>query len=242
MSDPRFRPDVMLLAAGLGSRLRPLTDTTPKPLVRVGGIALIDRVIAEATAEGCGSFVVNAHHHAEQLRRHIDTLQMAAPSLRFRVSGEPALLDTGGGVKNALPLLETDPLLAMNTDAFWPAETDRPLARMLDRFSSTMADIVLLCAQPRRALGFGRSHDFCLDPRGIVTRDSGQPVIYAGVALLGRRLVELAPDGKFSLYALFEAALERQTLLGVVLDAPWIHVGDPQGLAAAEAFLGAPVA
>jgi MurNAc alpha-1-phosphate uridylyltransferase len=242
MTDPRFRPDVMLLAAGLGSRMRPLTDMTPKPLVRVGGIALIDRVIAEAAAEGFGRFVVNAHHHAEQLRRHIDTVQAAAPNLRFRVSEEPALLDTGGGVKNALPLLETDPLLVMNTDAFWPAGADAPLARMLDRFSSAKADIVLLCAQPRRALGFGRSHDFCLDPRGVVTRDSGQPIIYAGVALLARRLVEAASDGKFSLYALFEAALERGTLVGVVLDASWIHVGDPQGLASAEAFLVTPAA
>ena len=242
MADPRFRPDVMLLAAGLGTRLRPLTDDTPKPLVKVGGMPLIDRVIAEATAEGFGHFVVNAHHHADQLRKHVDALQAASPALRFRLSEETMPLETGGGVKHALPLLDTDRLLVMNTDAFWLEGADAPLLRMLDRFARGQADIVLLCAQPRRALGFARSHDFCLDPRGFVTRDSGQPIIYAGVALLARQLIEAAPDGKFSLYSLFEAALERQALLGVVLDAPWIHVGDAKGLAAAEAFLAAPVA
>jgi MurNAc alpha-1-phosphate uridylyltransferase len=242
MVDPRFRPDVMLLAAGLGTRLRPLTDDTPKPLVKVGGVALIDRVIAEATAEGFSHFVVNAYHHAGQLRAHIETLQAAAPDLRFRLSEEAFPLETGGGVKHALPLLDTDPLLVMNTDAFWPHGADGPLLRMLDRFEAGQGEIVLLCAQPRRALGFARSHDFCLDPRGFVTRDSGQPIIYAGVALVARHLIEVAPNGTFSLYSLFEAALERQAMRGVVLDAPWIHVGDAKGLAAAETFLAAPVA
>ena len=242
MVDLRFRPDVMLLAAGLGTRLRPLTDDTPKPLVKVGGVALIDRVIAEATAEGFGHFVVNAHRHAGLLRAHVETLQVASPDLRFRLSEEAFPLETGGGVKHALPLLDSDPLLVMNTDAFWPQGADAPLVRMLNCFDAGPAEIVLLCAQPGRSVGFARSHDFCLDPRGFVTRDSGQPIIYAGVALLARRLIQEAPEGKFSLYPLFEAALERQTLLGVVLDASWIHVGDPQGLAAAEALLAAPVA
>src|SRR5690606_19967848 len=100
-------------------------------------------------------------------------------------------------------------------------------------------DIVLLCAQPHRATGFGRSHDFCLDPMGRITRDYGAPVIYAGVALLGRALFADTPQGAFSLNLLFEAALERETLKGVVLDAPWFHVGDPEALAAAERALGA---
>jgi len=233
--DPRFRPDVMLLAAGLGTRLRPLTETTPKPLVRVAGAPLIDRVIAEAAAEGFSRFVVNLHHHAEQLRAH---LAVQPAERRFRFSDEPALLGTGGGVKHALPLLETDPILVMNTDAFWPVGADAPLGRMLARFG-VEADIVLLCAQPRRAHGFGRSHDFCLDPRGVVTRDFGQPVIYAGAALVVRGLVATEPAESFSLYRLFEAALDRGTLGGVVLDAPWFHVGDAAGLAAAETALAA---
>src|SRR5690606_23621601 len=99
-------------------------------------------------------------------------------------------------------------------------------------------DIVLLCVQPHRATGFGRSHDFCLDPRGNVTRDYGAPVIYAGVALLGKKLFADTPDGAFSLNHLIDAALEDERLKGVVLDAPWYHVGDPAGLASAEQALG----
>jgi len=223
-------PDVMLLAAGLGTRLRPLTETMPKPLVPVAGQPLIERIMANARAEGATRFAANAHYRADQLLAHFGGL--------LKVNREAELLDTGGGVKAALPMLHTDPFLVMNTDAFWPAGADRPLARMRSRYEGP-DDIVLLCAQPHRATGFGRSHDFCLDPMGRITRDYGAPVIYAGVALLGRALFADTPQGAFSLNLLFEAALERETLKGVVLDAPWFHVGDPEALAAAERALGA---
>ena len=246
MADPiRFqpvagRPDVMLLAAGRGLRLRPLTETRPKPLLEVGGVALLDRVVAEAAAEGFSRFAVNAHHHADQLAAHIDGLTARFAEARFQLSREPELLDTGGGVKQALQLLESGEILVMNTDAFWARGADRPLARMLDRLPD--GDIVLLCAQPRRAHGFGRSHDFCLDPRGRVTRDSGQPVIYAGVALLRRSLLEAVAERRFSLYPLFIDALDGGRLAGVVLDAEWFHVGDPAALAEAERAMAAAVA
>ena len=236
-NDPRFHPpEVMLLAAGLGLRMRPLTETRPKPLIPVAGRTLLDRAIDLAAAEGCSRFVVNAHYQAEQLQAHIEARAAGSP-LRFRLSLEPLLLGTGGAVKQALPLLDGDPILVMNTDAFWPAEADQPIGRMVARHAAGGVDIVLLCAQPHRALGFRRSHDFCLDPRGRITRDSGQPVIYGGVALLGRAVIETTPGEKFSLYPLFEAALERGTLAGIVLDAPWFHVGDPAALAEAEASL-----
>ncbi|WP_338721599.1 nucleotidyltransferase family protein [Devosia sp. XK-2] len=221
-------PDVMLLAAGLGARLRPITDTLPKPLVPVAGTPLIERVMANARAEGARRFVANAHYRADQVLAHFGGL--------LKVNREEALLDTGGGVKAALPMLHSDPFLVMNTDAFWPEGSDAPLARMQARYEDE-ADIVLLCAQPARASGFARSHDFCLDPMGTVTRDYGAPVIYAGVALMGRGLFADTPDGAFSLNLLFEAALERESLKGVVLDAPWYHVGDAEGLAAAERAL-----
>lgn len=220
----------MLLAAGLGTRLRPITDTLPKPLVPVAGKPLIEHIMANARIEGATRFVANAHYRADQLLAHFGGL--------LKVSREDELLGTGGGVKRALPMLHSDPILVMNTDAFWPAGADRPLARMLSRHSGP-DDIVLLCIQPSRATGFGRSHDFCLDPHGRVTRDYGAPVIYGGVALLSPRLFDDTPDGPFSLTDLFEAALERETLHGVVLDAPWFHVGDPQALAATEAILAA---
>jgi len=244
-SAPRFDPvlpDVMLLAAGLGRRMLPLTETRPKPLLEVGGLPLLDRVASAAAAEGLTHFVVNVHHHADQIRAHLEGLARRHPDWRFRLSEEPRLLDTGGGLRHALPLLDTDTVLVMNTDAFWLPGADRPLGRLSARLAAGDADIVLLCAQPHRALGFRRGHDFCRDPLGRLSRDAGQPVIYAGVALLRRDLVAAAPAEPFSLYALFIKALDQRRLWGEILDAQWLHVGDPRALAEADAWLGTKVA
>jgi MurNAc alpha-1-phosphate uridylyltransferase len=228
MSDIERFPDVMLLAAGLGSRMRPLTHERPKPLVPIGGIALIDRVIANARAEGATRFAVNAHHLSDQIVAHF------AGHADFCVLVEPELLGTGGGVRNGLAQLAGDPILVMNTDAFWPLGADRPLARLVARHRALAADISLLCVHPVRTTGITRSHDFCLAPTGHVTYDSGLPVIYAGAAVVERRVFETAPPGPFSLYMLFERALEAGRLAGAPLDAPWYHVGDLEALAAAE--------
>ena len=118
MSAARF-PDVMLLAAGLGTRLRPITDSVPKPLVPVAGVPLIERIMANARAEGAKRFVANAHYRADQILAHFGGL--------LKVSREDELLGTGGGVKRALPMLHSDPILVMNTDAFWPAGSDAPI-------------------------------------------------------------------------------------------------------------------
>lgn len=223
-------PDVMLLAAGLGTRLRPLTDTLPKPLIPVAGQPLIERVMGNARDEGAKRFVANAHYRADQVLAHFGGL--------LKVSREDELLGTGGGVKRALPMLHSDPFFVMNTDAFWPQGSDKPLERMRKRHAGP-EDVVILCVQPHRATGFRRSHDFCLAPNGLVTRDYGAPIIFGGVTLLGRSLFADMPDGAFSLYAVMEAALERETLKGVVLDAPWFHVGDPASLSETERLLGA---
>ncbi|MET3927322.1 nucleotidyltransferase family protein [Devosia sp. 2618] len=227
MTDQARFPDVMLLAAGLGTRMRPLTETTPKPLIEVAGIPMIERVMANARAEGAKRFASNAHYRADQILAHFGGL--------LKVSREDELLGTGGGIKRALPMLHSDPILVMNTDAFWPAGSDAPITRMVARYEP--GAIVLLCVHPRDATGFGRSHDFCLSPRGEITRDYGAPVIYGGVALLGKALFDTTPDGPFSLTDLFETALEREALFGVALDAPWFHVGDPQALAETERLL-----
>jgi len=232
MTTPERFPDVMLLAAGLGLRMRPLTEKQPKPLIPIAGMALIDRVIANARAEGAKRFVVNSHHHAQQIEDHF------ADRADVRVLFEAQLLDTGGGVQNALPYIETDPILVMNTDAFWPGGVDRPLTRLIACHRASQAAATLLCVQPLRATGFARSHDFCLDPLGRITLDYGRPVIYAGVALIARSLFEEAPEAPFSLVKLFEKALAADRLAGAILDASWFHVGDPQAVAAAEEALG----
>lgn len=226
MTDPARFPDVMLLAAGLGTRLRPITDTIPKPLVPVAGVPLIERIIDNARAEGAKRFVANAHYRADQILAHFGGL--------LKVSREDELLGTGGGIKRALPMLHSDPILVMNTDAFWPAGSDAPIGRMLARFSDE-AEMLLLCVHPRDASGFTRrSHDFCLSPQGLITRDYGAPVIYGGVALLRKSLFDGTPDDAFSLFDLIEQCLDRETLFGVALAAPWFHVGDPVSLAEAE--------
>jgi MurNAc alpha-1-phosphate uridylyltransferase len=135
-------------------------------------------------------------------------------------------------------MLHSDPFVVMNTDAFWPVGSDAPLGRMIERFRDD-AELVLLCVHPRDATGFGRSHDFCLSPQGLVTRDYGAPVIYGGVALLGKQLFDDTPDGAWSLNDLFERCIEREKIFGVALDAPWFHVGDPDALAEAERRLRA---
>ncbi|MEO5807699.1 nucleotidyltransferase family protein [Devosia sp.] len=222
-------PDVMLLAAGLGKRMQPLTLTTPKPLIPVAGMPLIERAMFNARAEGAKRFIANTHYLAEQVIAHF--------AGGIKISREETLLGIGGGIKQALPMLHADPFLVMNTDAFWPAGADAPMGRMIEKFDASGSDIVLLCVHPARATGFGRSHDFCLDPRGNITNDFGAPVIYGGVALLSKSIFAGTPDGPFSLYPLFEKALERGTLQGIALNAPWYHVGDPQGLALAEQAL-----
>jgi MurNAc alpha-1-phosphate uridylyltransferase len=229
MTEPTRFPDVMLLAAGLGTRLRPITETLPKPLVPVAGVPLIERVMGNARAEGAKRFVANAHYLPEQLLAHF--------AGGLKISREDTLLGTGGGIKFALPMLHADPFFVMNTDAFWPAGSDTPLKRMIEKFGTGDAEMVLLCVHPSRATGFTRSHDFCLDPFGRVTRDYGAPVIYGGVALVAKSVFADTPDGAFSFYRCIEIALERETLLGVALNAPWHHVGDAAGLAAAEAAL-----
>ncbi|MCS6761751.1 MAG: nucleotidyltransferase family protein [Candidatus Devosia symbiotica] len=232
MSKTSRFPDVMLLAAGLGSRLRPITDTIPKPLVPVAGVPLIERVIDNAKAEGARRFVANAHYHADQLLAHFGGL--------LKISFEDELLNTGGGIKRALPMLASDPILVMNTDAFWPAGSDAPIARMLIRFADKKTEIVLLCVHPRDAFGFARSHDFCLAPSGEITRDYGAPVIYGGVAVLGKALFADTSDDAFSLNDIFEQCLKREALYGVALNAPWFHVGDAAGLVEAERRLTPP--
>lgn len=228
-------PDVMILAAGLGKRMLPLTEHTPKPLLQLAGRPLVDRVAALAHGEGATRFIVNAHHHADKMKAHVAALDASLAGTTFELSIEDELLNTGGGVKAALPMLETDPFFVMNADSLWLAG-DTPLTRMRKAYDGR---ITLLCVHPARASGFNRrSHDFCLAPDGEITNDRGAPVIYAGTALLPKKIFDEAPGGPFSLFDLFEAALEKWELRGVALGAPWLHVGDPEALAAAEKRLG----
>lgn len=216
MSEKTRFPDVMLLAAGNELALAPIGDQP-----------LIERVMSTARSEGATRFVANARADEHDVLAHFGGL--------IKVSRETEQLPNGRAVAQALPMLHSDQIFVMETQGFWPAGSDQPLARMLARASGE-ADIVLLCVHPRNAVGFGRSHDFCLSPQGLITRDYGAPVIFTGVALLDKALFRSMPE---TLDALFDAALENETLQGVVLDAPWYHVADATGLAAAQERLAA---
>jgi MurNAc alpha-1-phosphate uridylyltransferase len=234
----RFPPDAIVLAAGLGTRLLPLTIERPKPLVPVAGLPLIERVIAPLVAEGVTNFAINTHYLADQMASAVAALPGRFPGRRFALSSEAdGLLDTGGGARRALGLITSDPVLIANSDAFWQSREDAPIERMLARLTENPGAIVLLCAHPARSSGFRRSHDFCLDPLGRITGDSGLPVIFTGLTLLDRDWFEGTPNGPFSMNAIFERALAADRLLGVLLNARWFHIGDPVARDEAESVL-----
>lgn len=233
-------PDAMLLAAGLGVRMRPLTFERPKALIAVAGKPLIDYAIDAALAEGCGRFVVNAHHKAEMIAAHIERLAGGLTDIGFAISDETdRLLDTGGGLRKALPLLNSDPVLALNTDTFWLPEGDRPLRRMVEAYGKGDADIVLLCVAPDRASGFRKGADYLIGADGLLSKWEGRPVVYAGAALISRTLAASGPDVPFSLYRHFVTAREAGRLRGVMIETAWFHVGDPQALTRTEQDIGA---
>lgn len=228
----------ILLAAGLGTRMRPLTETRPKPLIAVGGQSLLERVVANLRAEGIARFAVNGHHHLDQMQSALQAIAARHGDAEFIFSPEAEqLLDTGGGAKKALAAIGAERAFLSNTDAFWRFGDDAPLARMRAKADAHPGAMVVLCAHPARSLGFRRSHDFCLDPLGEVTLDRGLPVIYAGVALVHASDFAGTPDTPFSFCQMQERALTSKRLYGVLLNAPWLHVGDPQALEDAEVFL-----
>lgn len=218
--------------------MRPLTETLPKPLIAVAGTPLLDRVVDNALAEGVNRFAVNAHYHADQIEAAIARLATTHPEAEFQLSDEhEELLDTGGGARKAARLLSADPYFVFNTDAFWPFGTDAPLKRMAEMAAARPEAIVLLCAEPGRSIGYYRQHDFFLGPNGVLSLDGGRPMVFAGVSLLPRHCLEAGPPGAFSVLERFHEAAAEERLLGVLLDAPWLHVGDPKALAAANRLL-----
>ncbi len=235
-------PDVMLLAAGLGTRMRPLTFEEPKALIEVAGKPLIDHAIDAALAEGCKAFAVNVHHKAEMIAAHIERLKSGLADIGFSLSDETArLLDTGGGLRKALPLLGSDPVLTLNTDTFWLPGRDQPLQRMVEAYGQGGADVVLLCVAPDHASGLRKGADYLIGADGTLSKSEGRPVVYAGAALISRALAATGPEIPFSLYRHFETAREAGRLKGVMIETPWFHVGDPQALARTEQDIGAEV-
>ncbi|HIC28255.1 MAG TPA: nucleotidyltransferase family protein [Rhodospirillales bacterium] len=227
----------MVLAAGLGTRLKPVTDTLPKALVQVDNRALIDHALDRLEAVGVGEVVVNTHYLAEQLQAHLS----GRKSPVLQISHEDDLLDTGGGIAKALPLLGDDPFLAVNADAFWLNGPYDALQRMAHTWDDDTMDGLLLLHSTVEAYGYTGLGDFCAPlGDGVLTRrleGEVSPWLFTGIQMLHPRLFKTAPDGAFSLNLLYDRAIESGRLLGVVHDGEWFHVGTPQGLEEAETYM-----
>jgi MurNAc alpha-1-phosphate uridylyltransferase len=227
----------MVLAAGLGIRMHPLTDTMPKPLVPVAGKALIDHVLDRLADAGVERAVVNVHYMAEQLQRHL--AGRTRPNIV--ISDERGLLlGTGGGVKKALPELGDAPFFHINSDTIWIDGVKPNLARMAEHFYPETMDALLLLASTTGSIGYDGRGDFTMTPDGRLNRRGERevaPFVYAGAAILSPALFKDAPAGEFALTALFDRAAEQGRLHGLRLEGLWMHVGTPDAIAAAEAAI-----
>jgi MurNAc alpha-1-phosphate uridylyltransferase len=227
----------MVLAAGLGLRMRPLTDTIPKPLVQVGGKTLIDHALDRLAEADVETAVVNVHHLADMLEAHL--LPRTAP--KIVISDErAALLDTGGGVVKALPLLGDAPFFHVNSDTLWVDGVKSNLPRLAQTFDPDTMDALLLLALTTTSVGYAGRGDFLMAADGRLKRRGERdvvPFVYAGVAILSPRMFVGAPQGAFSLNRLFDHAIEAGRLHGLLLDGVWMHVGTPEAIQAAEAAI-----
>ncbi len=232
----------MVLAAGNGTRMRPLTERMPKPLVAVAGKALIDHVLDRLEGAGVETAVVNIHHFAEQMERHL----AARRSPRIVLSDERGeLLGTGGGVKKALPLLGEAPFFHLNADTIWIDGVRPNLLRLANGFDAERMDALLLLAATATSVGYEGPGDYALGADGRLARRAEREVaafVYAGAAILAPALFRSAPDGAFSLVRLFDHAMKKGRLYGVRLEGTWMHVGTPEAIAAAEAAIKASAA
>ncbi|MBR1216704.1 nucleotidyltransferase family protein [Bradyrhizobium sp. U87765 SZCCT0131] len=228
----------MVLAAGLGVRMRPLTDHMPKPLVPVAGQPLLDHVLDKLAAAGVEKAVVNVHYLGDQIIAHV----AARRHPQVVISDERGvLLGTGGGVVKALPLLGDKPFFHLNADTMWIDGVRPNLTRLAETFDPARMDILLLLAPTAASIGYSGSGDYAMTSDGALRkRKENQvvPFVYAGVAIMSPAIFAGAPQGEFSLTKLFDAANERERLFGLRLDGTWMHVGTPDAVSAAEeAFL-----
>jgi MurNAc alpha-1-phosphate uridylyltransferase len=227
----------MVLAAGLGTRMRPLTLTTPKPLIEVAGKPIIAHGFDRLRQAGVKHAVVNAHYLAEQIEAWCATVTDPAVT----VSDErDAILDTGGGIARALPLLGDDPFFVLNSDSFWIDRGRPALARLRAAWSDHMDCLLLLC-DPRHTTGYDGKGDFAIAADGRLRRAKSAPdakaFAYIGGYLVHPRLFADAPTGAFSMNQLWDRAIAKGRLFGLAHEGHWLHVGTPDAIGAAEEWL-----
>ncbi len=223
----------MVLAAGLGQRMRPITDTMPKPLIEVRGRAMLDTILDRLEDAGITKVVVNLHYLGEMIEVHLK--DRGSPQIVF--SKEEDLLETGGGVTKALPLLGEVPFFVLNGDVCWLDGLTPALRRLAATWNEADMDALLLLHPTVSAFGYEGIGDYFMDPEGRLRRRQERqiaPFIHAGIQILHPRLFEGAPAGSFSLNKLYDKAQEAERLWGLRHDGEWYHVGTPAELRAVE--------
>ncbi|KPF65682.1 mannose-1-phosphate guanylyltransferase [alpha proteobacterium AAP81b] len=228
----------MVLAAGLGKRMRPLTATRPKPLVEIAGRTLLDRALDRVEAAGIASAVVNVHYFADQIEAAVAARR---GRLSLRISDERArLLETGGGVTKALPLIDADPFFVVNADNLWIDGSTDTLRLLAQRWDPATMDALLLLVPLARASGYEGRGDFHMDAMGAIrprVETRLAPFVYSGVQLLSKSLFDGEPAEPFSMWRAWHKALAGGRLYGAVHQGLWFHVGTPDAVAATETLL-----
>lgn len=227
----------MVLAAGLGKRMRPLTATQPKPLVRVAGKALIDHSLDQLAKAGVGRAVVNVHYLADALEAHL--AKRGSPPETVISDEREQLLETGGGMIKALPHLP-DPFFSLNSDNIWLDGPQDVFHQLSAAWNPEKMDALLLVVSHAKAVNHAGKGDFHLDPLGRITRRrSGRiaPFIFTGIQIISQRLLRDAPEGPFGTMVLWERAIAEQRLFGVSHNGLWFEVGEPSAIAPTESWL-----
>ena len=217
----------MLFAAGFGTRMKHLTAHQPKPLVQVGGKALIDHSIDLARAITPKNIVANLHYLPQMLVDHLSGTEVQT------VTEAPDVLETGGGLRNALPLLETDPVFTMNTDAIWKGAN--PLQQALDIWDPIEMDALLVCVPVAQTVGYSGGGDFTIASDGRLARGAG--VVYGGIQIIKTDLLKTIKEPSFSLNVIWNKMLKNDRLFGISYGGNWCDVGHPEGIAQAEEMM-----
>lgn len=224
----------MVLAAGLGTRMRPLTLDTPKPLLKVCNKTLLDHALDTLAGAGVAKSVVNVHYLADQIEAHLGSRKV--PEIIISDERE-TLLDSGGGTKKALEFLKPSKFFLLNADSFWIDNQANNLLAMANIWNSDEMDILLLLTNHEQAVGFDGRGDFFMDKDGRLERRGEKPAapfIYAGAGIYAPQIFDRTPNGAFSLNLLFDDAISKGRLHGILLDGLWLHVGTPKAILLAE--------
>ncbi len=226
----------MILAAGFGTRMGDLTKNTPKPMLPMAGRPLIDHALDLVEGAGAGTVVVNLHYLGDQIRNHLAS--RTSPQVAFSEE-QPQILDTGGGLKHARPLLGHDPVYALNSDAVFAGPN--PLAQLAEAWDPSVMDVLLHMVPVTQAFAYTRAGDFFLDADGEAPRRRGEakraPMVYTGAQIVAPHVFEDTPDGPFSMNLIWDRLLRAGRLAAVSYPGRWVDVGTPEGLTTAERVL-----